>query len=187
MVENQDTRQRPMPDIGYRLMASVWLKNPVRRIFEKPESILGQLGINKDSCILDYGCGSGLFSIPAARLAAEGKVFALDTQALAISDVEKEKAQHGLYNIQTILSNSNSIPLPSDSIDLIILSRVIRYIKNRTQALAEMSRVIKLGGLIWVQQGNMSGRTIKKTVTKEVSFAYEGKVGMGYKFIKIAV
>ena len=182
MVEEEYTRQKPMPNIAYKSMAHVWLNNPIRRMYEKPDRILRKLGVENQHRVLDYGCGSGLYTFPAATIAHNGRVYALDTQPLAIKEIEGKKERQGLGNIETIITDSNKIPLPDDAVDVIILSRVLRYIKNKTEALKEMSRVMKPAGYLWVQQGNMTDGHIRRTVTSEGLFSFEGKLGSGSKF-----
>ena len=184
MVEEGYTKQKPMPNIAYKSMAYVWLNNPIRRMYEKPDRILRKLGVENQYRILDYGCGSGLYTFPAATIAHKGRIYALDIQPLAIKEIEGKKKRQGQGNIETILTDSNQIPLPDDEVDVIILSRVLRYIKNKTEALKEMNRVMKPTGYLWVQQGNMTNGHIRSTVTSEGLFSFEGKIGSGSKFSK---
>lgn len=57
---------------------------------------------------MDYGCGIGSFTFPAASLVGEkGKVYALDKQPVAIKGVEEKAKKEGFLNIATILSDEN--------------------------------------------------------------------------------
>jgi ubiquinone/menaquinone biosynthesis C-methylase UbiE len=175
-----------MSNLHYRITASFWLTSRLRRRIEDPERVLRKLWVSKEYQILDYGCGNGFYTIPAARLASEGRVYALDIQPLAVKDIEKSKEKHGLKNIVATLSDSNRINLPDASIDLIILSRVLYYIENRSEALQEMNRVLKTSGHLWAQQGrrHMTGEEIERTVTEEGFFALEERIEGGFKFRK---
>ena len=55
-----------------------WLK-------EKAEKFLKEVGIRKDQTVLDWGCGSGYYTIPAAKIVGDkGKVYALDKSRFSL-------------------------------------------------------------------------------------------------------
>lgn len=60
---------------------------------EHIEKVLIGIGIEKNQKVLDFGCGSGAYTIPAAKLVGKkGKVYALDKDAEALKTL-KEKAK----------------------------------------------------------------------------------------------
>jgi len=78
-----------MPRAGFAIMKTVLT---LCSLFKKPERILREMGIQKGQTVLDYGCGIGSFSIPAAKMVGnDGIVYALDIHPLAIKAVEKKK------------------------------------------------------------------------------------------------
>jgi hypothetical protein len=44
------------------------LDNPIRRVLDPPERLIGKLSINADDPVVDFGCGPGYFLIPLAHL-----------------------------------------------------------------------------------------------------------------------
>ncbi|MBE9482672.1 MAG: methyltransferase domain-containing protein, partial [Chloroflexi bacterium] len=71
-----------------------------RDIFLPRKNILAEVGIKSGFNILDYGCGSGSYTIPAAQLVGEsGKVYSLDINPLAVQQVQKVVAKKRLTNI----------------------------------------------------------------------------------------
>jgi ubiquinone/menaquinone biosynthesis C-methylase UbiE len=68
----------------------------------KPEEEIKKINLKAGQTVLDYGCGIGSCTIPAARLVGKGgKVYALDKQPLAIRKV-KERAQKGGFHIRNL-------------------------------------------------------------------------------------
>ncbi|MCK4588802.1 MAG: class I SAM-dependent methyltransferase [Nanoarchaeota archaeon] len=115
-----------------------------------PEKELNKLDIPKGQTVLDYGCGIGSYTIPAAKaVGKEGKVYALDKQSLAIGKVKERAQRKGLHNVDSILSNGDT-GLPDKSIDVILLYGVLPEIEvdQRKYLLTELHRVLKADGYL---------------------------------------
>ena len=118
----------------------------------KPEEELNKLDIEEGQRILDYGCGIGSHTFPAARLVGNnGKIYALDKESSAIKRVEKRAQTEGLSNINTMLS-SGATGLPDESVDVILLYGVLPEIKGEEvllrDLLGELHRVLKPEGYL---------------------------------------
>ena len=141
------TMGKPMSDISFYFM-SFFFK--FRDFFSSPIKILEKIGIRSGWNILDYGAGSGSYSIPAAQLVGPtGKVYAADIHTLAISQIQKKALMKGLKNIHSILTDCNT-QLPDASIDVVLLFYVLHEFKNPDVILKELHRVLKPGGLLSV-------------------------------------
>ena len=114
----------------------------------KPEKEINKIDIKQGQAILDYGCGIGSYTIPAAKLVGErGKVYALDKQALALKKVKERAKKEKLQNIYTILSDGDT-GLPDESIDIILLYGVLPEIEDKDSVLKELHRVLKPSGYL---------------------------------------
>ena len=114
----------------------------------KPEEEINKLDLREGQKILDYGCGIGSYTFPAAKLVGEkGRVYALDKQPLAIKKVEERAQREGFCNIDTILSDRDT-GLPDESIDVILLYGVLPEIKHKEPLLRELYRVLKPNGYL---------------------------------------
>lgn len=75
---------------------SFMLDNFVRRMFQRPEKIVGEY-IRQGDTIVDLGCGPGFFTIDMAKLAGpSGKVYAVDLQTAMLEKVEKKAERRNL-------------------------------------------------------------------------------------------
>jgi ubiquinone/menaquinone biosynthesis C-methylase UbiE len=111
---------------------------------------------------LDYGCGTGDFTIPAAKKVSEsGKVYALDYFPRQLKIVADRSAKAGLTNIETILSD-NKTGLPDESIDVIWMCDVLHEIKEKQAVLEELHRVLKREGSLVIYDG-MGEKTLDYT------------------------
>ncbi|MFC2004607.1 class I SAM-dependent methyltransferase [Chloroflexota bacterium] len=138
--------------------------------------------VQEGQTFLDYGCGTGDFTIPAAKKVSEkGKVYALDyfPRQLEIVAAKSEKA--GLINIETILSNSKT-GLPNESVDVIWMCDVLHEIKERRAVLKELHRVLKREGFLAIHDG-MGKKTLDYTTDL---FSLTGRDNKFLRFTKIS-
>lgn len=137
----------------------------IRDFFSPPINTLRRIGIDPGWKVLDYGCGSGSFSISAAELVGPlGRVYATDIHEIAIHEVQKKARVKNLNNIETLLTSSN-MPLPSDSIDLVLLFNVLHEFKDPNVIIVELNRVLKPGGLMSVVDHKLDNVKVISVIT----------------------
>ena len=131
-----------------------WLK-------EDSEKFLKDVGIKKGQIVLDFGCGVGHYTIPAAKVVGEkGKVYAIDEDGEALSELMKIAKSKGLKNIEPIeTSGELKIPIEDESIDVVLLYDVLHSyylgVGERKKLLEEVYRVSKTDALISVYPKHM--------------------------------
>ncbi len=105
------------------------------------QRIRRSLAMTKDiQCekILDFGSGSGVI-LPSC--APRSKItYALDINPIL---VKKTKKEYGLKNVEVVNYLNSSIPLPSESIDLIYALEVLEHIEDLDRVISEIHRVCK--------------------------------------------
>jgi precorrin-6B methylase 2 len=76
-----------------------WIKREGIKYFKK-------MGITTGQVIVDFGCNTGHYSVPAAKaIGPEGTVYAIDQDSSAIDQLKKSAQEEGLCNIVPIVSN----------------------------------------------------------------------------------
>jgi arsenite methyltransferase len=120
------------------------------------EALLASLGcgnptalakLNPGEVVLDLGSGGGIdVLLSAKRVGATGKAYGLDMtdQMLALANENKLKA--GLANVEFLKGEIENIPLPDNSVDVIISNCVINLSADKDRVLREAFRVLKPGG-----------------------------------------
>jgi len=104
----------------------VVMESRFRHGFFDPVRILKAAGIRPGQEVLEVGCGTGFFTIPAAKLAGDGGcIYALDPQRLAIEQVAGKVRDARLTNVRPIRSDATEAGLVTDSMDLILLFGLI--------------------------------------------------------------
>lgn len=137
--------------------------------------------VQEGQTFLDYGCGTGSFTLPAARIVGtRGKVYALDYFPRQLEIVDEESRKEGLNNIETILSGSK-IGLPDECIDVIWMCDVLHEIKERRVVLEELHRVLRKEGVLAIHDG-MKERILNYT---DGLFSLTGKDDKLFRFAKI--
>jgi arsenite methyltransferase len=97
--------------------------------------------------VLDLGSGGGIdVLLSARRVGPTGKAFGLDMTDDMLALAEENKRKSGLKNVHFLKGEIEDIPLPDNSVDVIISNCVINLSGDKDKVLAEAFRVLKPGG-----------------------------------------
>jgi arsenite methyltransferase len=140
-----------------------WLRpdylEPLRRATSRPNPRRGSAGfarlrqptalaeLKPGEIVLDLGSGGGIdVLLSAKRVAPTGKAYGLDMtdEMLALANENKRKA--GIDNVEFLKGEIEHIPLPDNSVDVIISNCVINLSADKDSVLREAFRVLKPGG-----------------------------------------
>jgi len=97
--------------------------------------------------VLDLGSGAGLdVLLSARRVAPGGHAYGIDMtdEMLALADGNKQRA--GVKNATFLKGKIDRVPLPNDSVDVVISNCVINLAENKGAVIKEAFRVLKPGG-----------------------------------------
>jgi len=120
------------------------------------EALLASLGCGNPTAlaqlkpgetVLDLGSGGGIdVLLSARRVGPTGKAYGLDmtNEMLALANENKRKA--GIENVEFLRGEIEGIPLPDNSVDVIISNCVINLSPDKDRVLREAFRVLKPGG-----------------------------------------
>jgi ubiquinone/menaquinone biosynthesis C-methylase UbiE len=141
------------------------MESPLRYRFFGPQSTLVGAGIRPGLTVLEIGCGTGFFTLPAARLLGDqGSLVALDRLPASVEAVSAEVRVAGLRNVRVVEGNALDTKLDAESMDLALIFGVIPAPMLPMEALlAEMSRVLRPGGSMAVWPPSRVHRTIRRS------------------------
>src|ERR1700689_1120489 len=120
------------------------------------EPVLASLGcgnptalaqLNASESVLDLGSGGGIdVLLSARRVGPTGKAYGLDMtdEMLALARENQRKA--GIENVEFLKGEIENIPLPNNSVDVVISNCVINLSADKEKVLREAFRVLKSGG-----------------------------------------
>ena len=97
--------------------------------------------------VLDLGSGGGIdVLLSARRVGPTGKAYGLDMTDDMLLLARENQRQAGLTNVEFLKGEIENIPLPSNSVDVVISNCVINLSADKDRVLAEAFRVLKPGG-----------------------------------------
>lgn len=97
--------------------------------------------------ILDLGCGRGLDCFIASKAVGKGgKVFGLDSSKTMVSRASEIALKNGFTNCEFILGEIEHIPLPDNSLDLVMSNCVINLSTDKYSVYSEIYRCLRKGG-----------------------------------------
>ena len=120
------------------------------------EAVLASLGcgnptalatLNPGEVVLDLGSGGGIdVLLSAKRVGPTGKAYGLDMTDEMLALARKNQKKSGIENVEFLKGEIESIPLPDNSVDVIISNCVINLSADKDNVLREAFRVLKPGG-----------------------------------------
>jgi len=101
--------------------------------------------------VLDLGSGGGIdVLLSARRVGSAGRAFGLDMTDEMLALAQKNAADARVQNVEFLKGMIEDIPLPADSMDVVISNCVINLAADKQAVFREIKRVLKPGGRVGV-------------------------------------
>lgn len=153
-----------MPDWTFRIMAFLF---DIADIFSSPKNKLGPFNVQKGQTVIDYGSGTGRYIPPASQLVGDqGLVYAVDIHELAIEAAFRQIKKHNLQNVKPIHTDGKTVNIPDRSADVVYALDMFHMVKDTDGFLAELRRLTKPDGILYLENGHQSRSSAKDKVLK---------------------
>jgi 2-polyprenyl-3-methyl-5-hydroxy-6-metoxy-1,4-benzoquinol methylase len=115
--------------------------------------------LRPDHRILDIGCGPGTISADLAARVPDGHVTAVDYAPAIVEQAAKEAASRGLANMTFAVADVHGLTYDDDTFDVVHAHQVLQHVGDPVQALREMRRVAKPGGVVAARDSDYAAFT----------------------------
>jgi SAM-dependent methyltransferase len=103
--------------------------------------------LNAGETVLDLGSGGGIdVLLSARRVGPTGRAYGLDMTDEMLALARENQREAGLANVEWLKGHIEEIPLPDDSVDVVISNCVINLSADKPQVIREAARVLRPGG-----------------------------------------
>ncbi|WAC93885.1 class I SAM-dependent methyltransferase [Mycobacterium sp. Aquia_213] len=114
-----------------------------------------RLGIGPSSKVIDVGCGAGRHAFEAYRRGADVIAFDRDEAELqSVDTILRAMAESGeapaAASADIVVGDALSLPYPDETFDCVIASEILEHVTQDDAAIAELIRVLKVGGTLAV-------------------------------------
>jgi len=123
--------------------------------------LLHNIKYKKGLNVLDIGFGAGFpLTELAMRLGAKAKIYGIDPWESAVNRAKKKIEFYKIKNVEIIRGKAEAIPLPDDTIDLIVSNNGLNNVGDLDKSLHECARICKSGGQ-FIQTMNLNDTMIE--------------------------
>jgi len=166
--------------------AGLIMGSKIRSFLSKPEKTLKGADIAPGQTVVEVGCGTGFFTIAAARMIGDqGCLIAMDLLSGYVNQVTKKVQKADLNNVKVIQRDALSTGLDDSSIDKILLFGVIPFPSlPLNRLLPEMHRILKPDGKIAVWLFPVAG-VVPNSILKSGLFSFINKQNGVYNYQKL--
>ena len=134
------------------------LRSPDRLEYFHPDRIWEVLQPSSNCTLIDVGSGVGYLKLPFAQGFPQAKVYGCDILEGMVNLLREDALFKGLENLEALLMMPNSIDLPDETADFIVMGQLHHELDEPEPLLDECKRLLKSGGTIaiidWADDDN---------------------------------
>jgi ubiquinone/menaquinone biosynthesis C-methylase UbiE len=127
------------------------LEDPERLKALPQAAVVETLRLDGAETVVDYGAGTGVYTVAVAQALPHGRIIAVEALA-ELADQLRERAQRTstLERLEIVRTETNAVPAPEGVADRVLMVDVLHHLYDQPQALTEVVRLLRPGGLFVV-------------------------------------
>jgi ubiquinone/menaquinone biosynthesis C-methylase UbiE len=119
--------------------------------WQRPDKVLAALNLKPGNTVIDFGCGSGYFTLKLSSVVGSGgTVYAVDIRRLPLTFLWARSVRKNQHNIYRVLSTPNDPPLPSGAAQAVLISNTYHELADPNVILDRVYRSLVPGGRLVV-------------------------------------
>jgi|BarGraNGADG00212_2_1021979.scaffolds.fasta_scaffold27497_2 ubiquinone/menaquinone biosynthesis C-methylase UbiE len=126
------------------------LEDPARLEALPQTAVVSLLRLSGAETVVDYGAGTGIYTIAVAEAVPEGRVIAVEALP-RLAEMLRAKITPQLGDrLQLVETDANVVPAPDGVADRVLMVDVLHHLYDQPEALAQVVRLLRPGGLFVV-------------------------------------
>lgn len=109
------------------------------------------LGLREDSVVADLGAGTGFYTIAAAKIASNGRVYAIEVQKDYVTTIRNKIKEEDLDNVDVFWGDIEKVggtKLADGIVDGAVVSNVFSQLEDKNNFISEVQRILKKNGMV---------------------------------------
>lgn len=162
------------------------LEEPWRLEALPQETVVSLLNLSGAETVVDYGAGTGIYTVEVAEAVPDGKVYAVEALPQLVELLRQKITPELTDRLTVVETRDNVVPLDNGEADRVVMVDVLHHLHDQPAALAEVVRVLRPGGLFVVVDwgdterpvGPPPGHVLGLDAVREII------VGLGFKVLE---
>lgn len=126
------------------------LEAPARLAALPPSAVVSLLQLAGDETVVDYGAGTGIYTVAVVEALPRGHVIAVEALS-RLAETLRAKLNPALAaRLDLVATDANRVPAPDGVADRVLMVDVLHHLYDQPGALAEVTRLLRPGGLFVV-------------------------------------
>jgi ubiquinone/menaquinone biosynthesis C-methylase UbiE len=126
------------------------LEDPARLEALPREAVVSLLRLHGDETVVDYGAGTGIYTVGVAEAVPNGCVVAVEALAQLAQKLRDRLSPELAARVEIVETDANEVPLADGSADRVVMVDVLHPLYDQPEALAQVVRLLRPGGLFVV-------------------------------------
>ena len=126
------------------------LEDPARLAALPQAAVVELLRLRGDETVVDYGAGTGIYTVAVAEAVPDGRVIAVEALPRLAEMLRAKLTPELAGRLELVETDANTVPLPDGAADRVVMIDVLHHLYDQPEALAEVTRLLRPGGLFVV-------------------------------------
>ena len=126
------------------------LEAPARLEALPPAAVVSLLGLTGDETVVDYGAGTGVYTVALAAALPRGRLVAVEALPELADALRARLTPELAARVAVVVTATNDVPEPDGVADRVVMVDVLHHLYDQSAALAQVARLLHPGGLFVV-------------------------------------
>ena len=126
------------------------LEDPARLAALPQAAVVELLRLGGDETVVDYGAGTGIYTVAVAEAVPDGRVIAVEALPRLAEMLRAKLTLELVTRLEIVETDANTVPAPDGVADRVVMVDVLHHLYDQPGALTEVTRLLRPGGLFVV-------------------------------------